>query len=126
VLSFSFAHFPIILLVVPVAVHFLGLVTSPEETHAAWYGMLNMLFAFLIFLALNVVEKENYAAKKHYFWSGEVGMATILAGMFAVPDSDGSYTPAEGIDQGSGKSVPVMRVYQREKKNGSNVWGEDD
>ena len=30
-------------------------------------------------------ERLNYAEKKHYFWFGEVGMAAILAGIFAVP-----------------------------------------
>jgi hypothetical protein len=81
---FLLAHFPVILLVVPVAVLFLGLVADPEETHAVWYGMLNTLCVF-DFSALTDTEKENYAVKKHYFWFGEVGMAAVLAGMFAVP-----------------------------------------
>jgi hypothetical protein len=81
---FLFAHLPVILLVVPVAVLFLGLVADPEETHAVWYGMLNTLCVF-DFSALTDVEKENYVAKKHYFWFGEVGMAAVLAGLFAVP-----------------------------------------
>jgi len=81
---FLFAHFPVILLVVPVAVLFLGLVADPEETHAVWYGMLNTLCVF-DFSALTDAEKVNYAVKKHYFWFGEVGMAAVLAGMFAVP-----------------------------------------
>jgi len=81
---FLLAHFPVILLVVPVAVLFLGLVADPEETHAVWYGMLNMLCVF-DFSALTDAEKENYAEKKHYFWFGEVGMAAALAGVFAVP-----------------------------------------
>jgi len=37
---FLFAHLPIVLLIVPVAILFLGLVADPEETHAVWYGML--------------------------------------------------------------------------------------
>ena len=81
---FILAHFPVILLVVPVAVLFLGLVADPEETHAVWYGMLNTLCVF-DFSALTDAEKENYTEKKHYFWFGEVGMAAVLAGMFAVP-----------------------------------------
>ncbi len=81
---FILAHFPIILLVVSVAVLFLGLVADPEETHAVWYGMLNTLCVF-DFSVLTDAEKENYATKKHYFWFGEVGMAAVLAGMFAVP-----------------------------------------
>jgi hypothetical protein len=81
---FLLAHFPVILLVVPVAVLFLGLVADPEETHAVWYGMLNMLYVFDL-SALTDAEKENYTEKKHYFWFGEVGMAAVLAGMFAVP-----------------------------------------
>ena len=39
----------------------------------------------LIFLYLTDAEKETSAEKKHYFWFGEVGMAAVLAGMFAVP-----------------------------------------
>jgi hypothetical protein len=81
---FLLAHFPVILLVVPVAVLFLGLVADPEETHAVWYGMLNTLCVF-DFSVLTDAEKENYAEKKHYFWFGEVGMAAVLAGIFAVP-----------------------------------------
>jgi hypothetical protein len=81
---FLLAHFPVILLVVPVAVLFLGLVADPEETHAVWYGMLFTLCVF-DFSALSDAEKENYAEKKHYFWFGEVGMAAVLAGTFAVP-----------------------------------------
>ena len=81
---FLLAHFPIILLVVPVAVLFLGLVADPEETHAVWYGMLNTLCVF-DFSVLTDAEKENYTTKKHYFWFGEVGMAAVLAGTFAVP-----------------------------------------
>ena len=79
---FLLAHFPVILLVVPVAVLFLGLVADPEETHAVWYGMLNTLCIF-DFSVLTDAEKENYAEKRHYFWFGEVGMAAVLAGMFA-------------------------------------------
>ena len=81
---FLFAHLPVILLVVPVAVLFLGLVADPEETHAVWYGMLTTLCVF-DFSALTDAEKETSAEKKHYFWFGEVGMAAVIAGMFAVP-----------------------------------------
>jgi len=81
---FLFAHFPVVLFVVPVAVLFLGVVADPEETHAVWYGMLNVLGIF-DFGALSDAEKTNYAQKKHYFWFGEVGMAAILAGIIAVP-----------------------------------------
>jgi hypothetical protein len=81
---FLLAHFPVILLVVPVAVLFLGLVADPEETHAVWYGMLSMLGIFEV-SALTEDERSNYAAKRHYFWFGEVTMASLLAGLFAVP-----------------------------------------
>lgn len=37
------AHFPLLLLIIPVAILFLGIVADPEETHAVWYGMLNTL-----------------------------------------------------------------------------------
>jgi len=78
------AHLPLLLLIVPVAVMFLGLVADPEETHAVWYGMLNTLGIFDLSM-LTDVEKANYAQKRHYFWFGEVGMAAMLAGVFAVP-----------------------------------------
>ena len=81
---FLFAHLPIVLLVLPVAVLFLGVVADPEETHAVWYGMLNTIGIFNLG-ALNDGERANYALKKHYFWFGEVGMASILAGIIAVP-----------------------------------------
>jgi len=83
-LVFVLAHLPLILLIVPVAVLFLGLIADPEETHAVWYGMLNTLGIF-DFSALTDAERINYAQKKHYFWFGEVGMAGILAGSLAVP-----------------------------------------
>ena len=81
---FLFAHLPLILLTVPVAILFLGIVSDPEETHAVWYGMLNMLGIFDL-SALTEGEKLNYTIKRHYFWFGEVGMAALLAGVFAVP-----------------------------------------
>ena len=83
-LIFLFAHLPLILLIVPVAILFLGLIADPEETHAVWYGMLSTLGIFDI-AALTDAERLNYAEKRHYFWFGEVGMAAILAGIFAVP-----------------------------------------
>jgi hypothetical protein len=83
-LIFVRAHLPIILLTVPVAVLFLGIVTDPEETHAVWYGMLNTLGIFDV-STLTDVENVTYSQKKHYFWFGEVGMAGILAGSIAVP-----------------------------------------
>ena len=81
---FVLAHLPLLLLIVPVAVLFLGLVSDPEETHAVWYGMLNT-FGIFDFSALTDAERMNYTQKKHYFWFGEVGMAAVLAGVFAVP-----------------------------------------
>ena len=78
------AHLPLILLTVPVAVLFLGIVADPEETHAVWYGMLNTIGIFDV-STLTDDESVNYAQKKHYFWFGEVGMAGILAGSIAVP-----------------------------------------
>ena len=83
-LVFVLAHLPLILLILPVAVLFLGLIADPEETHAVWYGMLNTIGIF-DFSALTDSERINYAQKKHYFWFGEVGMAGILAGVFVVP-----------------------------------------
>jgi len=81
---FLFAHLPLILLILPVAILFLGIVADPEETHAVWYGMLSALGIFDL-TSLTEAERLNYAEKRHYFWFGEVGMAAILAGIFAVP-----------------------------------------
>jgi hypothetical protein len=78
------ARLPLLLLIVPVAVLFLGLVADPEETHAVWYGMLNTLGVFDL-TALTNEERLNYSDKRHYFWFGEVGMASMLAGVFAIP-----------------------------------------
>ena len=83
-LIFVLAHLPLLLLMLPVAVLFLGIVADPEETHAVWYGMLNTLGIFDL-STLTDAENVNYAQKKHYFWFGEVGMAGILAGSIAVP-----------------------------------------
>ncbi|HVN73093.1 MAG TPA: hypothetical protein VMT44_00700 [Methanoregula sp.] len=102
-LIFLCAGFPVILLVIPVAVLFLGLmvhqnlkeeknpqgffdrvVADPEETHAVWYGMLNTLGIFDI-SGLAAAETATLTEKKHYFWFGEAGMAALLAGVFAAP-----------------------------------------
>ena len=79
-----FASLPFILLVVPVAILFLGVVADPEETHAVWYGMLSTLGIFDLSVLADA-EQVNYKEKRHYFWFGEVGMAALLAGLFAVP-----------------------------------------
>jgi hypothetical protein len=81
---FLFAGVPPLLLIIPVAFLFPGLVAGPEETHAVWYGMLNTIGLFAI-TDLTDEEKKNCAGKRHYFWFGEAGMAAILAGAFAVP-----------------------------------------
>ena len=81
---FLFARLPVILLMVPVAILFLGLVADPEETHAVWYGMLNTIGIFDLSV-LTDAEQLDCGEKRHYFWFGEVGMAAILAGIFAVP-----------------------------------------
>ncbi len=78
------AHLPFLFLILPVVVIFLGIVADPEETHAVWYGMLNTLGIFEL-PELTDIERLTYAEKRHYFWFGEVGMAAILAGVFAVP-----------------------------------------
>jgi hypothetical protein len=78
------AHLPLLFLILPVTVVFLGIVADPEETHAVWYGILNTLGIFDL-SALTNEERLNYSDKRHYFWFGEVGMASILAGVFAVP-----------------------------------------
>ena len=81
---FLIAGIPPVLLVVPIAILFLGVVADPEETHAVWYGMLSTLGIFDLSV-LTGAERETYATKRHYFWFGEVGMAALLAGLFSVP-----------------------------------------
>jgi hypothetical protein len=81
---FLAARLPALLLVVPLAVLFLGIVADPEETHAVWYGMLSMLGIFTV-ADLTEGEKAMYREKRHYFWFGEAGLAALLAGTFAVP-----------------------------------------
>ncbi len=83
-LIFLLAHLPLILLIVPVIILFLGFVADPEETHAVWYGMLSVIGIFDL-ASLTEAEKENYREKRHYFWFGEVAMASLLAGTFAIP-----------------------------------------
>ena len=83
-LVFFLAHLPAILLVVPVAILFLGIIAGPEETHAVWYGMLNTLGIFDI-AGLTALETATLTEKRHYFWFGEVLLAAILAGVFAAP-----------------------------------------
>jgi hypothetical protein len=83
-LVFVLAHLPTIMLILPVVVLFLGIVADPEETHAVWYGILNTLGIFDL-SALTNEEQLNYFDKRHYFWFGEVGMAAMLAGVFAAP-----------------------------------------
>ena len=46
--------------------------------------MLNMLGIFDLSV-LTDAERLNYAEKRHYFWFGEVTMASVLANLFAVP-----------------------------------------
>ncbi|AGB02243.1 hypothetical protein [Methanoregula formicica] len=60
------------------------MIADPEETYAVWYGILNTLGIFDL-SALTDSERLTYAGKRHYFWFGEVGMAAMLAGVFAVP-----------------------------------------
>jgi hypothetical protein len=81
---FFFARLPFVLLLVPIAVLFLGIVADPYEIHAVWYGMLNILGIFDLSV-LTDAERLNYSDKRHYFWFGEVGMAAIMASVFAVP-----------------------------------------
>ncbi|MCX6690879.1 MAG: hypothetical protein NTW33_02200, partial [Methanoregula sp.] len=63
---------------------FIGLTADPYHTHAIWYGMMNALGIFRMD-RLVPEDLEIYTEQPHYFWLGEVGMAAILAGTFAVP-----------------------------------------
>jgi len=81
---FLFARLSFVLLLVLVAVLFINLTAEPYLTHAIWYGMMNALGIFRID-RLDPEDLEIYTEQPHYFWLGEVGMAAMLAGMFAVP-----------------------------------------
>jgi hypothetical protein len=78
------AQLPLLPLILPVAILFLGIVADPDEMHAIWYGMLNTIGIFDLSV-LTDAERLNYAEKRHYFWFGEVEMAAVLAGTIAVP-----------------------------------------
>jgi hypothetical protein len=79
-----FAHLPLALLVLPVAIVLFGIVANLEEMHAAWYGMLSTVGIFDP-AALDDDEKAILARDRHYFWFGEVAAAAALAGLFTVP-----------------------------------------
>lgn len=81
---FFLAHFPLMVLIVPVVILFLGIVADPEETHAVWYGMLHTLGIFDL-ASITKEETSVLQQKRHYFWFGEVGMAAVLAGIFSIP-----------------------------------------
>ena len=81
---FLFARLPFVLLLVPVVVLFIGLTAEPYHTHAIWYGMMNTLGIFRMD-RLVPEDLAVYTWQPHYFWLGEVGMAAVLAGVFAVP-----------------------------------------
>ncbi len=81
---FLASHLPLILLIAPVAILFLGIVADPEETHAVWYGMLHTAGIFDRSL-LDEEEQATCTEKKHYFWFGEVASAAVLALVFSVP-----------------------------------------
>ena len=68
----------------PVTVLLIGLTAEPYHTHAIWYGMMNTLGIFRMD-RLVPEDLAVYTRQPHYFWLGEVGMAAILAGVFAVP-----------------------------------------
>ncbi|MDO9034567.1 MAG: hypothetical protein Q7U51_05120 [Methanoregula sp.] len=81
---FLVSHLPLILLLAPVTILFLGIVADPEETHAVWYGMLHTIGIFEL-TALAEEEQRNYLQKKHYFWFGEIASAVVLALVFSIP-----------------------------------------
>lgn len=81
---FLAAHLPLLLLTVPVAILFLGIIADPQETHVVWYGILNTLGIFDL-TALTPYERDSCSGKKHYFWFGEVAMAAVLALTLSVP-----------------------------------------
>ena len=63
---------------------FIGLTGEPYHTHAIWYGMMNNVGIFQMD-RLDPEDLDIYTRQPHYFWLGEVGMAAMLAGVFAVP-----------------------------------------
>ena len=83
-LVMDITHLPLILIIVPLVILFLGMVADTEELHAAWYGMLSTLGIFDSAI-LSEPERDAWAERRHYFWFGEVTSAAVLAGIFAVP-----------------------------------------
>jgi len=83
-LMVDIAHLPLILIVVPLVILFLGMVADTEELHTAWYGMLSTIGIFDPAI-LSEPERDAWAQRRHYFWFGEVASAAVLAGVFAVP-----------------------------------------
>ena len=81
---FFLAHLPVILLVLPAAILFLGVGADPGDTHAVWYGMLSATGTFDM-AALADAERALVREKRHYFWFGETGFAALLAGIIAIP-----------------------------------------
>jgi hypothetical protein len=78
------AHLPLVLLVMPVGMIFLGVVADMQELRATWFGMLNTVGIFDP-AVLTDAEQAIYAERRDYFWFGEVTSAAVLAGIFAVP-----------------------------------------
>jgi hypothetical protein len=83
-LVIDIASLPLVLLVVPLMILFLGMVAGTEELHAAWYGILSTPGIFDPAI-LSGPERDAYAERRHYFWFGEVASAAVLAGIFAMP-----------------------------------------
>jgi hypothetical protein len=80
----SLAHLPVILLVIPAAILFLGVVADPGGTHAVWYGVLSATGVFDP-AVLGEDEKDLLQARRHYFWLGECGTAVLVSGAIAAP-----------------------------------------
>jgi hypothetical protein len=83
-LVIDIARLPLILLIVPLVILFLGLIAGAEDVHAAWYGMLSTMGIFEPAI-LSDPERVAYAQRRDYFWFGEVASAAVLAGIFTVP-----------------------------------------
>ena len=81
---FLVAHLPLLLLIIPGIILFLGLVADPFETHAVWYGILSALGIFDPSVLIDD-ERAIWTEKRHYFWFGEVVAAAGLAGLITVP-----------------------------------------
>jgi hypothetical protein len=84
-LVFVLAHLPLLTLLIPVAILFLGIVADPEETRTFCWGVLHAIGLFDLVDLTNTEKDVDLAEYRTWFGLGEVCMAGLLAGIIAIP-----------------------------------------